>query len=318
MNIEKMIGVYVEYCRSEMLRPKTIEAYKQGLYLFAAWLKENENVTDFEAVKDVMIRRYMLELQNRGKYTFSADRKHDMMIDQSRRTDLCDQLFFAVCFRSEEGSLLKAVQAAGVSCAVGQFVKGRAVILCGFGELSQQGKGDAVSRRPIEGPVAFLMLELDAASFAVVMDDGVGGFVCVGGVGKLFLVLCFQPFALVDVENVEVSQEGNLLLFVRLFVFLFDELPEDNHGGFLAFFHFAAFFLTLGKGDVFAGPAKQHLIEKAVRVPGDVTDGVTAGDPRLLPRDDPVFELGHDAIGDFLVDIHNLLPFFLKGSKALW
>lgn len=92
MNIEKMIGVYVEYCRSEMLRPKTIEAYKQGLYLFAAWLKENENVTDFEAVKDVMIRRYMLDLQNRGKYTFSADRKQEMINYPTHRRDYNQKL----------------------------------------------------------------------------------------------------------------------------------------------------------------------------------------------------------------------------------
>lgn len=92
MNIEKMIGVYVEYCRSEMLRPKTIEAYKQGLYLFAAWLKENENVTDFEAVKDVMIRRYMLDLQNRGKYTFSADRKYEMINYPTHRRDYNQKL----------------------------------------------------------------------------------------------------------------------------------------------------------------------------------------------------------------------------------
>lgn len=92
MNIEKMIGVYVEYCRSEMLRPKTIEAYKQGLYLFAAWLKENENVTDFEAVQDVMIRRYMLDLQNRGKYTFSADRKQEMINYPTHRRDYNQKL----------------------------------------------------------------------------------------------------------------------------------------------------------------------------------------------------------------------------------
>ena len=93
------------------------------------------------------------------------------------------------------------------------------------------------------------------------------------------------------------------------FVFLLDEFPEDNHGGFLAFLHLAAFLLALGKGDVFAGSAEKHLIQKAVRMPGDVADGVTAGNPRFLPRDDPIFKLGHNAIGDFLVDIHMLCPF---------
>ena len=55
------------------------------------------------------------------------------------------------------------------------------------------------------------MLELDAASFAVVVDDGIGGVVGVSRVGKCFLVLGLQPFALIDVEDVEVAEEGNLL-----------------------------------------------------------------------------------------------------------
>ena len=203
---------------------------------------------------------------------------------------------------------------AGTVC---QFVKRCAVILSSFRKLGKKRKSDAVAGGLIEGSVTFLMLELDAASFAVVVNNDVGGVMSVGGVGKFFLMLGLQPFALIDVEDVEVAEEGNLLLFFGVRVFLFDELPEDHHGGFLAFFHFAAFLLALGEGDVFAGPSQKHLIEKAVAVPGDVADGVAAGNPRLLPRDDTVFELGHDAVGDFLVDIHMLYSFLLKREHSL-
>ena len=51
------------------------------------------------------------------------------MIDQRRRANLCDQFFFAVRLRAEEGDLLKSVQAAGMACAVRQFMEGCAVIL---------------------------------------------------------------------------------------------------------------------------------------------------------------------------------------------
>ena len=46
MNIEKMIGVYVEYCRSEMLRPKTIEAYKVILEIAKMILEIGVDGTD--------------------------------------------------------------------------------------------------------------------------------------------------------------------------------------------------------------------------------------------------------------------------------
>ena len=46
---------------------------------------------------------------------------------------------------------------------------------------------------------------------------------------KGFGVSGSDPFALVDVEDIVVAQEGDFLLFASLFIFLFDPLPEDNH-----------------------------------------------------------------------------------------
>ena len=52
-------------------------------------------------------------------------------------------------------------------------------------------KCDAVCGGAVEGPVSFLMLELDAFAIEVVADDVIGGFVCVGRVGKFLLMLGF-------------------------------------------------------------------------------------------------------------------------------
>lgn len=65
-----MIALYMEYCRSKQLRPKTMLSYEQTIKLFARWLKEVEGIDQVEQIKEATIRHYILELQSRGKYTF--------------------------------------------------------------------------------------------------------------------------------------------------------------------------------------------------------------------------------------------------------
>ena len=60
-----------------------------------------------------------------------------------------------------------------MSCAVGQFVEGRAVILSGFCELGQKRKRDGVGGGTVEGSVALLMVQLYAGSLQVVAYDSV-------------------------------------------------------------------------------------------------------------------------------------------------
>lgn len=73
MEMGKMIEVYLEYCVSKQLRPKTIGSYRQALELFAVWLKESEGIEQIEDVRDATIRRYIMNLQQRGKYTAVCD-----------------------------------------------------------------------------------------------------------------------------------------------------------------------------------------------------------------------------------------------------
>jgi len=72
VTIERSMELFYTYCRSKQLRPKTMQAYRQGLELFAAWLQQQgiEHVTE---IREMTIRSYILNLQERGKYAVCAD-----------------------------------------------------------------------------------------------------------------------------------------------------------------------------------------------------------------------------------------------------
>ncbi|MDD6142986.1 MAG: site-specific integrase [bacterium] len=70
-----MIALFMDYCRSKQLRPKTMGSYEQTLKLFVRWLKENMEIENAEQVKEPHTRAYIVGLQTRGKYTFCADER---------------------------------------------------------------------------------------------------------------------------------------------------------------------------------------------------------------------------------------------------
>ena len=121
-----------------------------------------------------------------------------------------------------------------------------------------------------------------------------------------------------DIRHISEKDYGNLLDLFGVLIFDVQALPENHHACLLALLHLAAFLLTLLKGDVFAGTTEKHLIEKAVGFAGCVADSVSGADPRLFPRDNPIFELFHDAIRDFLIKIHFSCSFLLRGEQFVW
>ncbi len=66
------IDEYLYYCQSRRLRPKTLISYEQTLRLFERWARENEEIESPIEVREQTIRKYICEIQNRGKYTFCA------------------------------------------------------------------------------------------------------------------------------------------------------------------------------------------------------------------------------------------------------
>lgn len=87
MEFGRMIAMYMEHCKSKQLREKTMISYEQTLKLFAAWLWEAEGVVHVEKVKEASIRRYIIELQSRGKYTFYTKPKGAAAVEAKRRGD---------------------------------------------------------------------------------------------------------------------------------------------------------------------------------------------------------------------------------------
>ncbi|MBQ4061292.1 MAG: site-specific integrase [Christensenellaceae bacterium] len=66
------IEEFMLYCRTRQLREKTMGSYEQTLRLFERWCLEQLEITAVDQVSENVIRRYIKELQERGKYSFYA------------------------------------------------------------------------------------------------------------------------------------------------------------------------------------------------------------------------------------------------------
>ena len=60
LNLQRMIVLFMDYCRSKQLRPKTMASYEQTLKLFSRWLKEKYDIENAEEVKEPHIRAYVI------------------------------------------------------------------------------------------------------------------------------------------------------------------------------------------------------------------------------------------------------------------
>lgn len=81
------IDEYMIYCRSNQLRAKTLASYEQALRLFERWCREELKIDSVSGITDGAIRRYINDLQERGKYTFYADESRTMTNYPDRRRD---------------------------------------------------------------------------------------------------------------------------------------------------------------------------------------------------------------------------------------
>ena len=64
------INEFMVYCRSTQLRERTMYSYEQTLRLFERWLSDELKIYSVDKVTENMIRKYINDLQERGKYTF--------------------------------------------------------------------------------------------------------------------------------------------------------------------------------------------------------------------------------------------------------
>ncbi len=81
------IDEFMVNCRSRQLRAKTLASYEQTLRLFERWCREQMKIDDVCQVTESVIRRYINDLQERGKYTFYSNDEQKMTNHPDRRRD---------------------------------------------------------------------------------------------------------------------------------------------------------------------------------------------------------------------------------------
>ena len=64
---------FMLFCRSRQLREKTMNSYEQTLRLFERWCFEQLQIETVDKVTESVIRRYINDLMERGKYSLYAD-----------------------------------------------------------------------------------------------------------------------------------------------------------------------------------------------------------------------------------------------------
>ena len=67
------IDDFMTYCSSKDLSKKTKGSYEQTLKLFARYLADNEKVYSSKEVTGEMVKRYIVYLKERGKYTIASN-----------------------------------------------------------------------------------------------------------------------------------------------------------------------------------------------------------------------------------------------------
>ncbi len=87
LDFDWQIDEFMVYCRSTQLREKSMKSYEQTLRLFERWCMEEMNITAVDKVTEPVIRRYITDLQTRGKYTFYAKEEQKKTNNPDRRRD---------------------------------------------------------------------------------------------------------------------------------------------------------------------------------------------------------------------------------------
>ena len=87
MFLQQMVEAFVVYCQAKKLREKTIAAYEQTLKLFVRWLEEEKETSKAEKIGEKTIQDYILDLQQRGKYTWYVEDSNKAINYPIRRRD---------------------------------------------------------------------------------------------------------------------------------------------------------------------------------------------------------------------------------------
>ena len=87
LTFDWQIDEFMVFCRSSQLRERTMTSYEQTLRLFQRWCEEQMKIVTVDKVTESIIRSYINDLQERGKYSFYADEKKKETNHPDRRRD---------------------------------------------------------------------------------------------------------------------------------------------------------------------------------------------------------------------------------------
>ena len=87
LTFDWQIDEFMVYCQSKKLRPKTMDTYDQSLRLFQRWCLDTRQIDNVDEVKENDIRRYIADIQQRGKYTVYVNDKQKNINHPERRRD---------------------------------------------------------------------------------------------------------------------------------------------------------------------------------------------------------------------------------------
>ena len=87
LDFDWQIDEFMVYCRASQLRPQTMKSYEQTLRLFERWCLEQMDIITVDKVTESVIRHYIRDIQERGKYTFYAVESQKETNHPDRRRD---------------------------------------------------------------------------------------------------------------------------------------------------------------------------------------------------------------------------------------
>lgn len=87
LNFGFQLDEFMLFCRSRQLREKTMNSYEQTLRLFEKWCWERFQIENVDQITESVVRRYINDLMERGKYSFYTDDKRKNINYPERRRD---------------------------------------------------------------------------------------------------------------------------------------------------------------------------------------------------------------------------------------
>ena len=87
LSFDYQLDEFMLFCRSRQLREKTMISYEQTLRLFERWCFEELEIDQVDKITESMVRRYISDLMDRGKYSFYCDDSRKKINYPERRRD---------------------------------------------------------------------------------------------------------------------------------------------------------------------------------------------------------------------------------------